>query len=188
MRQQILRADLFCCKNVGTGAQMTKMIAEIQELKSKNPATAYTNPGCWRGNAWPDIDILWLKDAISNLSTEAIEFYEIKPAGNFIINYWANVNEPQSRNVVHNHNNAIFSGTYYLQAEGTGDLRFSNPANLIGCCNPDSPFTHDFSFTPNDGDLVLWPSWMPHEVETNFSNKQRINIAFDIRYKNDKLV
>jgi hypothetical protein len=31
----------------------------------------------------------------------------------------------------------------------------------------------------------MWPSWLPHEVEPNLSNKSRINIAFDIRFKNE---
>ena len=39
----------------------------------------------------------------------------------------------------------------------------------------------DRSVTPVEGDLVIWPAWMPHEVETNTSNTQRVNIAFNIK-------
>jgi Xaa-Pro aminopeptidase len=34
-----------------------------------------------------------------------------------------------------------------------------------------------------DGDLILWPAWVPHEVETNFSDRERVNIVFDIGAK-----
>ena len=50
-------------------------------------------------------------------------------------------------------------------------------------CNPSAPFTADIAINPRDGDLLLWPSWVPHEVDTNFSLKERINLAFDITIK-----
>ena len=35
-------------------------------------------------------------------------------------------------------------------------------------------------FTPNDGDLIIWPGWIPHEVEENPASHERINFAFNI--------
>ena len=35
--------------------------------------------------------------------------------------------------------------------------------------------------TLKDGDLLIWPAWVPHFVEENKSNKQRINIASNIK-------
>jgi hypothetical protein len=26
----------------------------------------------------------------------------------------------------------------------------------------------------------MWPAWVPHEVDPNYSNKERINLTFDI--------
>ena len=69
---------------------------------------------------------------------------------------------------------------YYLQGSGTGDLILANPANVLADCNLDAPYTHDMAFSPKDGDLILWPAWVPHEVEPNLSDKERINIAFNI--------
>ena len=34
----------------------------------------------------------------------------------------------------------------------------------------------------NDGDLIVFPGWVPHDVGPNTSNKQRINIAFNISF------
>ena len=33
---------------------------------------------------------------------------------------------------------------------------------------------------PRDGMLVLWPGWVPHEVEENKSNKQRIKFTHGV--------
>ena len=94
--------------------------------------------------------------------------------------YWTNVNQPHSRNVMHSHIESHFSAVYYLQATDTGNLRLTNPANILGNCNSTAPFVKDIVFTPKDGDLIMWPSWVPHEVETNFSARERINLVFDI--------
>jgi hypothetical protein len=56
----------------------------------------------------------------------------------------------------------------------------SNPANKLSECNPGSPYTGDVYIDPKDGDLFLWPAWVPHEVDVNKSDKQRINIAFNL--------
>jgi len=44
------------------------------------------------------------------------------------------------------------------------------------------PGTSRMHYTPKDGDLVMWPSWIPHQVERNESNIQRVCIAFNIRF------
>jgi hypothetical protein len=101
----------------------------------------------------------------------------------FEIFYWTNINAPLSRNVLHSHKNSIFSAVYYIQGTDTGALRLINPANTLGDCNRLSPFTRDFYFNPKDRDLILWPAWVPHEVEINESARERINIVFDIKLK-----
>ena len=61
---------------------------------------------------------------------------------------WTNVNDPKSKNVVHAHKEFSFVGLYYIDAEGTGDLIFHNPINLLSDCNPKSPFVRTVSYPP----------------------------------------
>ena len=96
------------------------------------------------------------------------------------LSIWTNVNEPGSTNDIHSHKIANFACTYNLQTAGTGYLTFKNPANLLNDCSVQSPFVRDFKIEPKDGDLLIWPAWVPHYVEENKSNKQRINIATNI--------
>ena len=102
------------------------------------------------------------------------------------MSFWTNVNEPGSKNVLHTHKGMSFASTYNLQTEGTGNIVFRNPANVLNDCNTSSPFVRYMSTEPKDGDLLVWPAWIPHEVEINKSDKQRINIASNIFYRWEK--
>lgn len=186
----LTKADLFV-KNVGTVEQRSRLIEEILSTKNNHPAGIdKSNLGCWRWNN-PCSDIDWLMEEIIEVLDSAVKLYNQedktfshrKKLDLITVDYWANVNQPGSRNSIHSHKPAQFSACYYLQAEGTGGIRFLNPSNIMAECNPGSPFIRDYMILPNDGDLLLWPAWIPHEVETNFSNKERINLAFDLKVK-----
>jgi len=181
----IFSADFFHRTKVGLD-KISQLQEEILTLRQSEPTVEHTNAGCWRSSQ--RYNMPWLMDQVVSLANQAVEFYQNTDSvfrstyknRPFTINYWTNVNSPGSRNVLHSHADSCFSCVYYIQATGTGDLRLLNPANLLGKLNRHSPFSRDFYFSPTEGDLVLWPAWVPHEVEPNLSNKDRINIAFDI--------
>jgi hypothetical protein len=175
--------------NVGTDEQIKNLLGQISQLK-KSPSVSNTNDSCWRTESkYENID--WLLKEITLKVFNAVDFYSQKDDvfANAIqhigktqlkIFYWTNVNQQNSRNTIHSHTSAVFSGVYYIQGTETGALRMINPANILGNCNKISPFTRDFYYEPKDRDLILWPSWLPHEVEPNYSDRERINIAYDV--------
>lgn len=185
----MFRADSFIKSGVGSDVQRSSLIQELKQKQIEFPnGMDFSNVGCWRfGNPCKDID--WLLSEITELLNTAINLYNTEDevfarhsnTEEVIINYWANINKPNSRNAFHTHKEEDFSAVYYLQGEETGNLRFPNPANMLGDCNKFAPFTRDFNFSPRDGDLILWPAWMPHEVEPNRSSRERINLTFNIR-------
>jgi hypothetical protein len=184
----MFRSDLFHT-TAGTDEQRQQLINELYDLKSKDSRTLpKTNPGCWRrDNPLGKID--WLQEPILNLLDNAVGFYRnidknfketVEENRHLHIYYWANINAPGSKNTMHAHRQNHFAVVYYLQGTGTGALRFPNPSNMMGECLDSGPFVRDFIFTPTDGDLILFPAHLPHEVETNLSNKDRINLAFNL--------
>lgn len=183
----IIRAELFHKKNVGTPDQQHELLDRVHSAKSTVPSASNTNDGCWRSDVRYD-NLDWLLQEVVALTDSAIEFYKgVDPVFQsttfkkpYMLNYWTNVNRPGSRNVLHTHSGAHFACVYYLQAFGTGDLRLINPGNIFSNAVFSAPFARDFYFKPTDGDLILWPGWVPHEVEPNLSTKDRINIVFDI--------
>lgn len=195
-RLPLIKSDIFIESQVGTVEQRQELINRLLKLKDTTPTENLmyaSNYGCWRISN-PITDCEWMNNAVYNLAVEAAKYYsddensksEKFDSNSFInMNSWANINEPYSRNVYHAHKAAHFSCCFYLQADNTGDLVLTNPANILNDCNHSAPYVRDFIFKPKDGDLIIWPAWMPHEIEMNLSDKLRINIVFDITIKNN---
>tara|TARA_B100001996_G_C18625171_1_gene579427 strand:+ start:39 stop:737 length:699 start_codon:yes stop_codon:yes gene_type:complete len=190
LKMPLVHSDLFIKENVGTEEQRKKLKQEILEDKEKTPTILNSNDGCWRGdNYYPSME--WLYEDVKNLVMESNEHYKIydnkfaemlEKCNNTRYTHWTNVNESGSKNLLHTHDHDCWAGIYYLQADGTGCITFHNPANLVQSCPPVSVFTRRVEITPKDGDLFMWPGWLPHEVELNKSDKQRINIAWGVNF------
>jgi len=189
---QLFYCDLFTKKNVGTKKQRKDLLDKILYLKKNNISPAeQSNKNCFRSAHMYGEELNWLRDAIKIFVEEISNFYKDHDESfNALISQdeqkldfsiWTNVNEPGSINELHTHKGVSFACTYNLQTEGTGNLVFRNPANLLNDCNQKSPFIRNYKIEPKDGDLLIWPAWVPHYVEENKSNKQRINIATNIK-------
>ena len=101
---------------------------------------------------------------------------------------WANVLETGGHQAMHNHANSFISGVLYLtpsdpsastvfmKGPGGRDFAFSNanPRTAMG------PFNADKWIAPEvaPGDMVLFPSYLLHEVPPN-QGGQRISLAFN---------
>lgn len=182
------KSDFFVEK-VGTSDQIEELKQQILGAKeSDNEPMLMNNEGCWRSNVQYK-NIEWLTNFIRGLTAHACDHYfvhdptfkEHVPERKIFLDYWTNVNDPGSINVLHSHVADSFTCVYYVQGTGTGPLKFINPANLLNNCSPRSPFTRDSYVYPSDGELILWPGWVPHEVLRNESDRQRINLAFSIQ-------
>ena len=187
----LFHSDIFTKENVGTEEQREDLKKQILHAKENDIGTqGGSNHGCWRSDAKYEMD--WLYDEMRSLSNEVNNIYFesdptykmlLKKCDNREFGVWTNVNEVGSKNVLHTHSEDAWAGIYYVQSEGTGNLMFHNPANTLQQCNKFSPFIRKSGIIPKDGMLILWPGWVPHEVEENKSNQQRINLAWGINFK-----
>ncbi len=179
----------FFARKLGTKSQISTLRQQMLDYYANNmQEIPNSNPGCWRSNVRYD-NIEWLLQSVEELTNEAIKYYT-KIDGTFnqsiqgreiSYDYWTNINKPGSKNSLHRHAQDTFAAVYYIQAEDTGNLRFLNPANVLNDCNNLSPFIHEAEVSPQDGELLLWPAWIPHEIELNQSGKDRMNIVFSIK-------
>jgi len=100
---------------------------------------------------------------------------------------WLNINDSrQCMNSEHVHGD-VFSGVFYLQApEGSGKLALQNPAinkMWAGCSltSQKNQFTGEsIRIEPSEGNILLFPSYLPHSVETNNHDEERISISFNL--------
>ena len=100
---------------------------------------------------------------------------------------WLNINDSrQCMNSEHVHGE-VFSGVFYLSApEESGKLTIANPGiNRMwkGCSlvNQKNQFTGEtIKIEPVEGNIILFPSYIPHSVETNNHDEERISISFNL--------
>ena len=187
---KLVSAELFV-KNIGTPEQLDDLIKQsLWQQKNESYIMRYTNDGCWR-NSFQYNNFDWVLDELQDSVEQAMQYYtkddptyasKLKQQGELDLKYWTNINEPGSRNVMHSHQAVQYASVFYLQAEGTGDVSFYNPANLTENCHATAPWVSVMSYTPKNGDLVVFPGWVPHDIETNKSNKSRISVAFNISF------
>ena len=96
---------------------------------------------------------------------------------------WVNYSEKGKAHTFHTHSNSIFSGVFYLQSDlDSPNVMFFNRApNQYQFENGgDTPFTGNmFRCNPDPGSLIIFPSNLPHAVETNMSDTPRISLSFN---------
>jgi uncharacterized protein (TIGR02466 family) len=102
---------------------------------------------------------------------------------------WANVNTKHSQHSAHIHPNAYYSGVYYVKApKNSGKIIFTDPKNSIRSfeLTPSERGKHSDAMVrqievePEAGMLLLFPSWLVHEVQQHFIDDERISISFNI--------
>jgi len=122
-------------------------------------------------------------------------YKEQKYHENFIaqpINMWANVNPKNAYNRSHTHPGSLWSGVYYVQTpENCGKITFSDPraqahVQHLEVSSGDRGAEHwsEVHHEAIAGRVILFPSWLRHEVAPNLSSLpspegDRISISFN---------
>ncbi len=93
---------------------------------------------------------------------------------------WVNVLPQGSSHTSHLHTNAVLSGTYYVTAPlGSSPIVFEDPRHAMMMAAPPRKTSIYESRTPKAGTLMLWESWLRHEVPMNRAKQDRISVSFN---------
>ena len=99
---------------------------------------------------------------------------------------WVNVMSRHAVHSLHLHPLAVVSGTYYVATPpGSSRLRFEDPRldKLMGAppkrdpCRPEN--RQQVSYEVAAGKLILFESWLRHEVASNPTRGERVSISFN---------
>lgn len=101
-------------------------------------------------------------------------------------NCWVNIMPQGTHHSLHLHPLSVISGTYYVQTPpNTSSIKFEDPRlglfmgtppRKTDCSRANKPFVE---LKPKAGDVVLFESWLRHEVPANPSPQERISISFN---------
>ncbi len=99
---------------------------------------------------------------------------------------WINILEPMGHHSSHIHPHSVISGTFYVSIpEGASALRLEDPRLGLMMNAPlrkanGKPEHQNFvCVTPLAGTVLMWESWLRHEVPINLSDDVRISVSFN---------
>jgi uncharacterized protein (TIGR02466 family) len=188
-QQIIISQDLEFNKVKNNFLNYCKKEKNIDKFGLKN-----SNCGGWQSKSfYPNKNNIWIYEYImSHVKPALYSQLQLVEGTDFSIeNFWINLSNTNSYNDYHSHLNSDYSGCLYIQIEEkSGSIQFNPNLNYntdwMSFLNED----HKNNFkiypsiqcNPKEGTILLFPSHLMHKVNANLSNKERISIAFNIKF------
>jgi uncharacterized protein (TIGR02466 family) len=92
---------------------------------------------------------------------------------------WANLLKSGGHHSGHIHPHSVISGTLYVEVpKGSGAIRFEDPRLPLMMAAPPRPDTF-VTVEPRAGLLLIWESWLRHEVLPGTGRGERLSISFN---------
>lgn len=196
-----MKKEIFVDKWFSTPIWETEIIVDnpglihwAYELKNTNPGVQKSNKGGWQcaDLSNPPISFLNLLEKINEVLIDVHLSMGLKPEYKSYVNEsWLNINPPKTYNSKHLHPRSLFSGVYYISVpEGDcGQIIFERdplmlsylPSYVVKHWNDMTSGTAAYS--PKQGKLLIFPSWLMHWVEANNTENDRISLSFNTNYE-----
>ena len=108
-------------------------------------------------------------------------------AGKLVMDsFWINILEPGGQHTGHIHPHSVISGTVYVTIPpGASAIKFEDPRLPMMMARPsvseeaseaERPFVY---LKPQPGTVLMWESWLRHEVPVNAARSDRISVSFN---------
>ena len=94
---------------------------------------------------------------------------------------WLTLTKPGQYAHCHDHGSNDISGAYWFKTNGQdGDIFFMNGNKALKCSRLTNTIAQEAHFSPDQGRLVLFPSWLDHGVRENKTDEDRISLSINI--------
>jgi uncharacterized protein (TIGR02466 family) len=165
-----------------------------QRKKIEDPVgRVLSNKGGWQSNDLyvKDGELKELTNVVIDRIRNLANQFEYSNSDNLNIdNFWININKKKDKNVPHIHPVSVISTVYYVKVpDNSGEIIFHTPlqnydefifGNMIKKYNAYNSST--YNYIPKVGDLLIFPSWLSHNVSTSQSEEERISISFNSNF------
>ncbi len=130
-------------------------------------------------------------DLVKVLDAHAAEFakdlaFDLDGRALKLDSLWINILPMGGVHTGHIHPHSVISGTTYVaMPDGASAIKFEDPRLAMmmaapvrkkDACQEMQPFRYE---APVVGDVLLWESWLRHEVPLNMSDDERISVSFN---------
>jgi uncharacterized protein (TIGR02466 family) len=130
-----------------------------------------------------------LTDYIKSAAKKYFEDISIEPM-KFSLYYLFNKITLGGQHALHAHPQSILSGVFYLKIpEGAPPIIFNDPRDHYKYIQYPTKFGNpremykllpEYGINPTEGTILMWPSWLEHQVPASTCSKERIAVAFNV--------
>ena len=128
----------------------------------------------------------------AHIRTYQLDICGMDSQGFYITDSWIARTPPGGKHIIHNHPNAILSGTFYINVPDDSALLFYTEVEMFKTFkfwfdySKETEYNRTVTRLPvKSSDIVIFPSWLNHGVEINNTTNERIVIGFNCFIKGD---
>jgi hypothetical protein len=128
----------------------------------------------------------------STIATSLMTYLPIRKNIPFSVGGWLNINPPGAYNRMHSHPDCHLSGVFWIKSpDKSGNIIFEHPNSFNSFVENlaystkfklENNTDHLYSCIPVEGKIMIFPSYLNHEVSINESDEDRISYAFNIKF------
>ena len=169
------------------------LIDHVYKLKNQDPdGHIISNRKGWQSKSF---SLNFDGDVIHTTILDVLKsFPVIKNTTQMVTTAWINVNFPGAYNIRHSHPESNLSGVLWVKCpKDSGKIEFFNSKNFETYTEinsyikefKDRNLIHEvYWFEPREGRMIIFPSYLEHQVTENKSSEDRISISFNINLTN----
>jgi hypothetical protein len=123
---------------------------------------------------------------IYNFAEEMVRSVNNNADQMILLNMWTTIYPPGAFVPEHIHSNSLLSGVFYAKAApDCGDTVFGDPAYVaktmsIYKMRQFPTVDTQYAVPAEEGKMVIFPAWLPHQSKPNLSGEDRIIVSFNI--------
>ena len=163
-----------------------------QEWSEENGYPGYTSYASLTDLPWRFpifADIVKALDAHVAAFAEDLQF-DLDGRALVLEDIWINILPEGGMHASHIHPHSVISGTTYVKVpDGAGALKLEDPRHAMMMAAPARktdtreelrPFVY---VSPEAGEVLMWESWLRHEVPMNMAEDDRISVSFNYKWE-----
>ncbi|AJE45372.1 TIGR02466 family protein [Celeribacter indicus] len=143
-------------------------------------------------------DLPWrfpiFKDMVESLDRHVARFaedldFDLGDRPLVLEDLWINILPEGGYHSAHIHPHSVISGTTYVaMPDGASSLRLEDPRHAMMMASPARrkearrEMQNFIYMAPEAGDVMLWESWLRHEVMMNRSEYDRVSVSFNYKW------
>ena len=169
------------------------LIKSAYNYRKKDPTgRVISNMGGWQSSFLKLGEENIIKSTIIKVISSYFHFNKIFDCDIKLDSLWININGKGHSNNLHHHPLADLSGVFWIKTPiDCGKIEFSSPHNFVQgkelkISNPkyaeDNNVFASYYFDPHAGSVLIFPSFLYHQVYPNNSNEDRISVSFNLLF------